>query len=173
MSSDASRLTSDQFRQAAGRFATGITVATAVDGNGQPHGLTVNSFTSVSLEPPLVLICLGHHTAAVQCFRSTKHFGINILADDQRWLSEHFARKGYDRFETIEWHRGETGVPLLPGVVAVMECDTYRCVEMGDHDIFVGRVARVEICDRAPLLYFASGYRRVEKKEHKSEVVQE
>src|SRR5262249_39684563 len=156
---------SDQFRQAAGRFATGITVATTVDESGQPHGLTVNSFTSVSLEPPLVLICLGHHTATVERFRNAKHFGINILAEDQRWLSDHFARKGHNRFEGIEWHRGKNGVPLLPGVVGVMECDVYRKVAMGDHDIFVGRVVRVEIQEKAPLLYFASGYHRVQKKQ--------
>lgn len=165
MSSDSSRLTSDQFRQAAGRFATGITVATAVDREGQPHGLTVNSFTSVSLNPPLVLICLGHHTSAVECFRHAKHFGINMLAEDQRWLSDHFARKGYDRFEGLEWHRGKTGVPLLPGVVAIMECDVHRQFAVGDHDIFVGEVVRVEIQEKAPLLYFASGYHRVEKKD--------
>jgi flavin reductase (DIM6/NTAB) family NADH-FMN oxidoreductase RutF len=158
MSSDLSRLTSDQFRQAAGRFATGITVATVVDASGAPHGLTANSFTSVSLNPPLVLVCIGHTTATVECFRTAKHFGINILAEDQRALSDHFARKGHNRFEGLEWHPGKTGVPLLPGVLAVMECKVHRKVAMGDHDIFVGEVVRVEITEKAPLLYFSSGY---------------
>jgi flavin reductase (DIM6/NTAB) family NADH-FMN oxidoreductase RutF len=161
MSSDPSRLTSDQFRQAAGRFATGITIATVVDAEGAPHGLTVNSFTSVSLDPPLVLVCLGHTTATVECFRTAKHFGINILAEDQRALSDHFARKGHNRFEGLEWHPAKTGVPLLPGVVAAMECKVHRKIAMGDHDIFVGEVVRVEIHERLPLLYFASGYHRL------------
>jgi flavin reductase (DIM6/NTAB) family NADH-FMN oxidoreductase RutF len=84
-----------------------------------------------------------------------------MLAADQQGLSDRFARKGVDRFEGISWHPGKTGVPLLPGVVAVMECDVHRRIGMGDHDIFVGEVVRVEIHDRQPLLYFASAYHRL------------
>jgi flavin reductase (DIM6/NTAB) family NADH-FMN oxidoreductase RutF len=161
MSSDSSRLTSDQFRQAAGRFATGITVATVLDEEGLPHGLTANSFTSVSLTPPLVLVCLAHTAATVERFRTAKHFGISILAEDQQLLSDHFARKGHNRFEGIPWDQGITGVPLLPGAVAAMECEVYRTVAMGDHDIFVGEVVRAEVHEKSPLLYFASRYRHL------------
>jgi len=159
MSSDRSRVTCEQFRRAAGRFATGITVATVVDPAGAPHGLTVNSFTSVSLEPPLVLVCIAHAAVTVESFRTAKYFGVNILASDQRELSDHFARKGHNRFANLEWSTGETGVPLLPGVLAAIECEVHSTVRAGDHDIFLGEVVRVEVHERAPLLYYASAYR--------------
>jgi flavin reductase (DIM6/NTAB) family NADH-FMN oxidoreductase RutF len=158
MSSDRNAVTGDLFRKAAGRFATGITIATVVDSDGVPHGLTVNSFTSVSLQPPLVLVCIAHAAVTVECFRTAKYFGINILASDQRELSDHFARKGHDRFATIEWTPGQTGVPLLPGVLALMECEVYSTVRAGDHDIFLGEVMRIEVEDRRPLLYWSSSY---------------
>jgi 3-hydroxy-9,10-secoandrosta-1,3,5(10)-triene-9,17-dione monooxygenase reductase component len=159
MSSDRSRVTSEQFRRAAGRFATGITVATVVDPEGAPHGLTVNSFTSVSLQPPLVLVCIAHAAVTVESFRTAKYFGVNILASDQRELSDHFARKGQNRFANLEWSTGETGVPLLPGVLAAIECEVHSTVRAGDHDIFLGEVVRVEVHEREPLLYYASAYR--------------
>jgi len=158
MSSDGTRVTSELFRHAAGRFATGITVATVTDPDGAPHGLTVNSFTSVSLEPPLVLVCIAHAAVTVECFRTAKYFGVNILASDQREISDHFARKGHNRFATIEWISGETGVPLLPGVLATMECEVYSTVRAGDHDIFLGEVLRIDVNEGRPLLYWASGY---------------
>jgi flavin reductase (DIM6/NTAB) family NADH-FMN oxidoreductase RutF len=158
MSSDRSQVTGDHFRRAAGRFATGITIATVIDPEGAPHGLTVNSFTSVSLEPPLVLVCIAHAAVTVESFRTAKYFGINILASDQRELSDHFARKGHNRFATLEWTPGETGVPLLPGVLAAMECEVYSTVRAGDHDIFLGEVVRVEVHDKQPLLYYSSSY---------------
>jgi flavin reductase (DIM6/NTAB) family NADH-FMN oxidoreductase RutF len=158
MSSDSPRLTSEQFRQAAGRFATGITVATALDSEGNPHGLTVNSFTSVSLDPPLVLFCLGHQAATVECFRSAKHFAINILAEDQRPLSDRFARKVHNRFEGVEWSKGVTRAPILRHVLAAIECAVHRRITLGDHDVFVGEVVRVEVHEKSPLLYYASRY---------------
>ena len=158
MSSDRSGVTGDLFRKAAGRFATGITIATVVDTEGAPHGLTVNSFTSVSLQPPLVLVCIAHAAFTLERFRTAKYFGINILASDQRDLSDHFARKGHDRFATIEWTPGETGVPMLPGALATMECEVYSTVRAGDHDIFIGQVMRIEMQEKRPLLYWSSGY---------------
>ena len=161
MSSDSPRLTANEFRQAAGRFATGITVATVMDAEGMPHGLTANSFTSVSLEPPLVLVCVGHAAATLESFRTAKYFGVNILAEDQRTLSERFARKGHNRFEGIDWHPGKTGVPLLPGVVAALECEVHRKIAAGDHDVFLGEVVRVEVHEKTPLVYFAGRYHRL------------
>jgi flavin reductase (DIM6/NTAB) family NADH-FMN oxidoreductase RutF len=152
-------VTSDEFRRACGRFATGVAIATVLDATGAPHGLTVSSFTSVSLHPPLVLICLGHEVTAIEHFRAAKHFGINILAEDQQALSDRFARKGHDRFE---WLGGVTGTPLIPGVIGAIECAVYARMTMGDHDILVGEMVHVRTRDEAPLVYFAGEYRKLE-----------
>jgi flavin reductase (DIM6/NTAB) family NADH-FMN oxidoreductase RutF len=153
-------VTGAEFRKACGRFATGVAIASVVDAEGTPHGLTVSSFTSVSLDPPLVLICLGHAVSAIHHFRAASHFGINILAEDQRALSERFARKGHDRFEGVAWHAGQTGVPLLPGALAAIECAVHRIVPMGDHDILVGEMMHAQTRDGEPLLHFGGGYRK-------------
>jgi flavin reductase (DIM6/NTAB) family NADH-FMN oxidoreductase RutF len=163
MSSETARVTSEEFRLACGRFATGVTVATVLDSAGSPHGLTVNSFTSVSLEPPLILICLGHAVATLAHFRASTHFGINVLADSQRSLSVRFARKGKDRFDGVPWCPGITGVPLLTQALAHIECEVYRRIPMGDHDIFVGEMVRVQVYEGEPLIYFASTYRKLEE----------
>ena len=154
-------VTGEEFRKACGRFATGVTIASVVDAKGTPHGLTVSSFTSVSLDPPLILICLGHAVSVIHDFRSATHFGINVLAEDQRPLSDHFARKGHDRFEGTEWYPGVTGVPLMPGVLAAIECAVHRIVPMGDHDILVGEMIHAHVREGQPLLYFASAYRHL------------
>ncbi|MCU1237986.1 MAG: flavin reductase domain protein FMN-binding [Candidatus Solibacter sp.] len=154
-------VTSEEFRRACGRFATGVTIASVIDPVGAPHGLTVNSFTSVSLEPPLILISLGHQVTTIDHFRWAKYFGINVLTADQRHLSDRFARKGHDRFDGLEWRPGVTGVPILPGVLAAIECAVYRIVPMGDHDLFVGEVVHATVADGNPLIYFASSYRHL------------
>jgi flavin reductase (DIM6/NTAB) family NADH-FMN oxidoreductase RutF len=155
------RVTNEEFRRACGRFATGVTVATVLDKEGIPHGLTVSSFTSVSLHPPLVLVCLGHEVTVIEAFRAAHYFGINVLSDSQQKISERFARKGHDRFGGIEWERGESGVPLLPGSIAAIECKTHDRLTSGDHDIFVGEMVRGKVHEGGPLIYFASHYRRL------------
>lgn len=162
MSSDSPPVSGAAFRRACGRFATGVTIATVLDPAGGPHGLTVSSFTSVSLKPPLILVCLGHDITNIALFRRATHFGINVLKDDQQALSERFARKGQDRFEGLGWRQGRTGVPLLPQCLAQIECSLHRRVEMGDHDIFVGEMVHAHVADGEPLLYFASAYRTLE-----------
>src|ERR1041385_4854689 len=137
MSSEGSRgriapVTSEEFRRACGRFATGVTIASVMDREGTPHGLTVSSFTSVSLDPPLILICLGHAVTVIDAFRAASYFGINVLSENQRDLSERFARKGEDRFNDLAWVSGETGVPLIPGVLAAIECSVERRMTSGD-----------------------------------------
>jgi flavin reductase (DIM6/NTAB) family NADH-FMN oxidoreductase RutF len=154
-------VTSEEFRRACGRFATGVTIATAMDSEGAPHGLTVSSFTSVSLEPPMVLICLGHQVTVIDIFRQAKFFGINILGADQQGLSDRFARKGQDRFGGLAWERSESGVPLLPGCLARIECRVHQVFPSGDHDIFVGEMIRGQVAEGEPLLYFASRYRKL------------
>jgi len=165
MSSDpveAPALTSEEFRRACGRFATGVTIASVMDSNGTPHGLTVSSFTSVSLEPPLVLICLGHQVTMIETFRSAAYFGINVLTEEQQHLSERFAQKGHDRFIGVAWHRGKSGVPLIENVLAAIECEVYNRFISGDHDILVGRMLHADIRDGRPLLYYASRYGRMQ-----------
>ena len=153
-------MTSEEFRHACGRFATGITIATVLDAEGLPHGLTVNSFSAVSLVPPLISICLGHAVTVIDIFRESRHFGINILAENQQALSARFARKGLDRFDGVEWYRGENGAPLLPSVLAAIECEQRQRFTAGDHDILVGEMLSARIGEGEPLLYFASRYRR-------------
>ena len=157
----AAPVTSEEFRRACGRFATGVTIASVVDAQGSPHGLTVSSFASVSLDPPLILICLGHAVSAIHHFRAATHFGINVLAEDQRALSERFARRGQDRFDGVAWQPGVTGAPLLPGVLAAIECAVHRIVPMGDHDILVGEMVHAHIHHGEPLLYFGGSYRKL------------
>jgi len=161
MSSEDLSVSAEDFRRACGRFATGVCVATVLDPEGTPHGLTVSSFTSVSLDPPLVLICLGHAVTMIEAFRAASHFAINILSAGQRELSDRFARKGCDRFDALRWDRGATGVPLLPGVLAQIECATHQRITSGDHDILVGRMVRANVADGEPLLYCSGGYREI------------
>ena len=147
-----------QFRRACARFATGITVSTALAPDGTPHGFTANSFTSVSIEPPLVLICVDHRANVHRHFEQATHFGVNILAEDQEALSVRFAERGLDRFEGIDWHSGASGVPLLGGALARFECATRQTIAAGDHTIILGEVLHAEWQEGAPLLYFARGY---------------
>jgi len=161
MSSEGLGVTGKEFRRACGRFATGVTVASVADARGTPHGLTVSSFTSVSLDPPLILICLGHAVSVIDAFRAADYFGINVLAEHQRELSERFARKGEDRFDGVDWSRGETGVPLIEGVLAQMECAVYQRFTAGDHDIVVGKMVRAHVGEGRPLIHFASHYTRL------------
>jgi flavin reductase (DIM6/NTAB) family NADH-FMN oxidoreductase RutF len=152
-------VSSEEFRRACGRFATGVTIATVLDGQGAPHGLTVSSFTPVSLSPPLISICLGHAVTIIELFRESRYFGINVLAEGQREISERFARKGADRFKGLEWRHGQTGVPLLTGVLAAIECSVEQRLTAGDHDIFVAEMVSTQVVDGAPLIHFASRYR--------------
>jgi flavin reductase (DIM6/NTAB) family NADH-FMN oxidoreductase RutF len=154
-------VTSEEFRSACGRFASGVTIATVVDSSGAPHGLTVSSFTSVSLVPPLISICLGHAVKLLGIFREANFFGINILADDQQHLSEQFARRGEDRFQGVSWSPGENGVPLIDGVLAAIECRVEQRVPVGDHDIFVGRMVATRVRDGAPLVHYCGQYRKL------------
>jgi len=164
MSSEAAKsalpgVSSNDFRKACGRFATGVAIASVVDGTGAAHGLTVSSFTSVSLDPPLVLICLGHAVTMIEAFRKASYFGINILREEDRQVSQHFATKGHDRFNGVGWRPGKTGVPLIDCALAAFECESHQRFTSGDHDILVGRVVHTQVEDGTPLVFFASKYR--------------
>ncbi|KZD03238.1 flavin reductase family protein [Oceanibaculum pacificum] len=154
------------FRQALGRFATGIAVATTLDAADSPVGITVNSLSSVSLTPPLILFCIDRTAAAYPAFAAAGGFAINILAADQQALSVQFslphdAEIVPDRWEATSWRQWTTGAPILDGCVAVLECRRYAAYDGGDHIILVGEVMQASKApeEEAPLLYFQGGYR--------------
>jgi flavin reductase (DIM6/NTAB) family NADH-FMN oxidoreductase RutF len=149
----------ESFRKACAQFATGITIVSLRAPNGTPHGLTVNSFTSVSINPPLILVCIDYGCALLPYFRLANFFAVNILTQEQRSLSISFAVKPEGRFDGIHWHAGSTGAPILSGVLAFFECRTSQIAEAGDHAIVIGEVVRSECSTGNPLVYFDSNYR--------------
>ena len=146
------------FRQALGTFATGVTVVTAIDEQGRPRGFTANSFTSVSLDPPLILVCIASGSAGHTVFTNSKTFCVNVLAEDQQDLSTLFASPGDDRFSEIEWHPGNNGNPIIDGAITNFECDRHNIVDAGDHVILVGKVSGYEASGRSPLIYCSGSY---------------
>jgi flavin reductase (DIM6/NTAB) family NADH-FMN oxidoreductase RutF len=151
----------DTFRRACSKFATGIAIATVVGPDGVPHGMTINSFASVSCVPPLVLVCIDYRCNILPLFRASAYYGINILSDDQMDLSVRFAQKGQDRFDGIDWIPGDTAAPRLPGALAFLECCVTQTVEAGDHAVFIGEVVRAVCQNGTPLLFFNSNYRHL------------
>jgi flavin reductase (DIM6/NTAB) family NADH-FMN oxidoreductase RutF len=149
------------YRRTCARFATGITVVTVVDEYSRPHGMTVNSFSSVSLDPPLVLVSIDLRNAILGHFLSSTYFAINILAEHQEHLSRHFSSVSENRFNDIDWHPGEFGVPLLDGVLAQLECSVTRTFEAGDHTVMIGEVRLAAYTEGKPLVYFNSSYRNL------------
>jgi flavin reductase (DIM6/NTAB) family NADH-FMN oxidoreductase RutF len=152
---------SEIFRHVCARWATGVAVATVTGMDGTPQGLTVSSFTPVSLTPPLVLVCVDHSAACIAHFRAARHFGISILDESQRRVSMQFATSGADRFAECKWRAGATGVPLIAGALAQLECCLRQTVVAGDHDIFIGEVVFADAGDDDPLLYFRSRYSKL------------
>lgn len=145
---------SQEFRDALGMFATGVTIVTARKADGGVIGLTANSFNSVSLSPPLVLWSLARAAGSMPTFSTGSHYAINILAADQKALAERFALKGADRFLGVDFIEGAGGAPLLPGAAATFECFNRSRYEEGDHVIFVGEVERcAHRAGATPLLF--------------------
>lgn len=146
------------FRDVMGTFATGVTIITTVV-EGSAHGITANSFSSVSLDPPLVLFCLGRSSTNFDAFMATDNFAVNVLSAGQDKLSTHFAMFEGDRFEGTDWSTWETGAPILEGVVSAADCLLEARHEAGDHVIIVGRALRAEtVSDKPPLLYQRGRY---------------
>ncbi len=149
-------------RNALGRYATGVTIVTAIDPDGHPIGLTVNSFAAASLDPALVLWCLDNGSHNLAAFRQASHHAINVLAADQHELSNRFATWPADRFAGLAWHAGIGGAPVFPGCCATFEVTNVTEHAAGDHTIFVGSVERFsETPDLAPLLFHAGRYREL------------
>lgn len=152
------RIDKRDLRNALGVFATGVTVVTAIDTQGRPRGFTANSFTSVSLEPPLVLVCVGKTIGTAPIFSATRHFAVNILAADQQAVSRAFGTPSGTRFETVGHARGRTGSPILDGVAAWLECETHDVLERGDHVILIGQVVDYAYTTSNPLGYCRGAY---------------
>ena len=149
------------FRRALGQFASGVTVVTTRDAKGRSLGLTVTAFSSVSLDPPLVLVCVDHRSEAHVGFRDAGLFGVSILAEGQEEVSRRFAVGGAAKFTGLELGRGTTGVPLIPGAVAHLECRVKATHDAGDHRIYVGEVLAVDVKPGRPLLYRDRDYRKL------------
>jgi flavin reductase (DIM6/NTAB) family NADH-FMN oxidoreductase RutF len=148
-----------RYRHTCAKFATGITVVTTLDGHGHPHGMTVNSFSSVSLDPPLVLVSIDLRNSILGHFISTSWFGINVLAEHQENLSRRFSSTAENRFLDVSWHAGISGTPLLDGVLAQIECAVVQTFEAGDHTILIGEVRGTTCREGKPLVFFDSAYR--------------
>jgi flavin reductase (DIM6/NTAB) family NADH-FMN oxidoreductase RutF/pimeloyl-ACP methyl ester carboxylesterase len=150
------------FRDALGCFATGVTIITAMGADGNPVGLTANSFTSVSLDPPLLLVCVANSAGSAPVLRSAERFAVNVLQIGQQPTSNRFAGKGEDRFANTPWEVGEFGTPVLTGSLSSFECARDALHDGGDHFILVGRVLKAMFEPRRdPLLYFRGKYRRL------------
>lgn len=155
---DSSEIDTRDLRRAFGHFATGVTIVTTIDGDGNPVGFTANSFSSVSIDPPLLLVNIA--TAAHGCpvFTAAGGFAVNILAHRQRELSNRFASAGSDKFAGVDWQSGPAGAPILDGVVAWFDCRAYRQVEAGDHVILIGEVQAYDYGSDAPLGFCRGAY---------------
>ncbi|ESX53190.1 MULTISPECIES: alpha/beta fold hydrolase [unclassified Mesorhizobium] len=149
---------SGEFRRALGSFLTGVTIVTTIGPEGEPRGFTANSFTSVSLDPPLVLVCIAHKALGHPVFATSKSFAINVLNEGQKAASGIFASKVADKFAAVAWRPGRTGSPVLDGSVASFDCDMERLVEAGDHSILIGRVRDFQHNSSQPLGYCRGAY---------------
>jgi len=147
-----------EFRRALGSFLTGVTIVTTIDEAGDPRGFTANSFTSVSLEPPLVLVCIAKKALGHQAFSTSRGFAINILSEAQKAASGIFASKAADKFASVAWQPGQTGNPLIEGSVAVFDCGMEQLVDAGDHSILIGRVHDFTHNGAQPLGYCRGAY---------------
>ncbi len=148
------------FRTVLGHFCSGITIVTAVD-HAEPVGLTCQSFSSVSLDPPLVLFVPAKAANSWPRIRSAGHFCANVLAEDQEPLGRRFAIRGADKFAGVGWRPAPTGAPILDGCIAYVDCEIEAVHDSGDHDIVVGRVVDLAVTsETSPLLFFRGGYGR-------------
>lgn len=147
-----------EFRHALSRFASGVTVATTVGSDGKPHGLTVSAFCSVSLSPPLVLICIERAAPSHDAFADSAAFVVNILHESQVDISQQFATPAVDKFDAISSRPGIDGIPVFDDSLATLECRLRYRHEGGDHSIFVGEVENVNVTDGVPLIYYKGRY---------------
>lgn len=146
-------------RRSLGRFATGVAVVTCLGDRG-PCGITANSFSSVSLDPPLVLWNIAKVSHSLRAYLDAGHFAINVLGVEQRHISHHFAQSDHTVFDGVEYTSSEHGVPILPDTIACFECRTFDVHDCGDHYIIIGMIERFRSNDEEPLLFYSGEYRR-------------
>jgi 4-nitrophenol 2-monooxygenase / 4-nitrocatechol 4-monooxygenase, reductase component len=147
-----------QFKLAMSHFASGVTIVTT-EQDGKPFGMTVAAFSSLSLHPPLVLVCIEKSVRTHEAIAAAGKFGVSILSDAQTDVSNRFASRNEDKFSGIATHPGESGVPLIDGALTTLECTVREQFAGGDHSIFVGEVVAIATAEGAPLVYYRSGYR--------------
>jgi len=140
-------------RQTLGCYPTGVVVATTLGDSDAPVGLTINSFSSVSLDPPLILWSIAHSAPSLNAFRNHTSFAINILSEQQKVACMQFSQPSENKFAGIEWHSGYDGVPVLDNALAVLQCKTYQRYAGGDHEIVLGEVRHIDHTDQAPLVF--------------------
>ena len=154
-------ISKDEFRAALGRFASGVTVVTVRDSNGNQHGITVSAFCSVSLEPPLILVCIDKSAGSSRAFKKDEFFAVHILREGQQHYSDRFASYLPDKFSGLEVAETADGLLLLKDALAILECRLVGAYDGGDHTIFVGQVENSYISDDKPLIYFHGSYRQI------------
>ena len=148
----------DDFRKVLSQFASGVTIVTTTDADGRPTGLTASAFTSVSLDPPLILVCVSHKSQSYPALRDRGRFAVNFLRTEQQELSRRFATTRLDKFDGVPYRMGELGVPVLSEALAYVECVTHNAHVEGDHTVFIGRVDAYGAAAGDPLLYFRGQY---------------
>lgn len=157
----------DEFRKALSQFATGVTVVTVRHGCSQVHGMTANAFTSVSLNPLLILVCIDRTARTHPLVHKLKRFGISVLEEHQEGLARYFAQVEQDHESAerlgVKYKASEKGTPMLEGALAQLDCRLVSSFEAGDHTIFVGEVEQVEMREGQPLVYYRGRYRRLPK----------
>jgi len=156
---------SQELRRVMGHFATGVTVVTTRDKDGNPSGLTVNAFNSLSINPPLALICIGKAAECYSLFEESGVFAANLLSEEQEELSRRFATKGIEKFAGVKWRKGQNDVPLLDGATGYIECKIINQYDGGDHTIYIGEIINATAADDRPLLFFNGRYRRLSRQE--------
>lgn len=158
-------MTIDQhaFRAVLGRFSSGVTVVTLIDADGVDCGMTVSAFCSVSLEPPLVLVCVDHKASIHASMSEAEHFTVNILSEGQEALARRFADPEMDRFEGIGFSRGGNGTAILGDILGYVQCKVVTRHSTGDHDIIIGEVQEASADEGRPLLYYRGGYAQLER----------
>ena len=154
-------VSNNEFRAAMSRFVSGVTVVTTSGKENRPAGITVSAFSAVSLEPPLVLVCINKRASLHDHLTEGRYFAVNILCEDQQDVSQLFASKDEDRFEGARYRWGTTGAPLLDGALAYVECRVVHAYPAGDHTIIVGEVESTSVADHKPLAYYRGGYTRL------------
>ena len=154
---------SKDFRRCLGKFATGVTVVTCSDAAGHPCGITANSFSSVSLDPPLILWNIAKVSNSLRAYLDAAHFAVNVLTSEQQDLSSHFAKSDHTLFDDVAFDVSADGVPLLQDTLAALECRTHRVHECGDHSIIVGEVTGFRSGEDDPLLFYNGNYRTIQR----------